>query len=131
MTLKEFSVKAMPNSPYDLTRMHVLTGIHDLTGILAYDDIFRKNHAPLYQICVVLEQMFRNLPYQEPNDGMFFQRFIPKWGSNCTIRYSVVSCDLQPHGCDCQSEKDEGQRDFDLGYDQPSATCAEPVCSIS
>ena len=48
MTLKEFSVKAMPNSPYDLTRMHVLTGIHDLTGILAYDDIFRKNHAPLY-----------------------------------------------------------------------------------
>ena len=28
--------------------VHDLTGMHDLTGNLAYDDFFRKTHAGLY-----------------------------------------------------------------------------------
>ena len=36
--------------------VHDLTGMHDLTGNLAYYDFFRKTHAPLYMMNAKLTQ---------------------------------------------------------------------------
>ena len=35
--------------------LHDLTGMHDLTGNLAYYDFFRKTHAPLYFLEIILD----------------------------------------------------------------------------
>ena len=33
---------------YSVNKRHDITGIHDINGNFPYDDIFRKNHARLY-----------------------------------------------------------------------------------